>query len=70
MNQVHILEDPGLTLVSLFFSLEVVPMVAVTNEHVLGLDIKRVEECVPTLFQLGLLPSDNSPVFVVCYVSS
>lgn len=52
-----------------FFSLKVVPVVAVTNEHVLGLDIKRVEEHVPTAFQLGLLPVDNSPVFLVCYVS-
>lgn len=44
-------------------------MVAVTNEHGLGLDIKRVEEHIPAVFQLGLLPVDNSPVFFVCYVN-
>lgn len=52
MYQIHILEEPGLILVSFFFSLEVVPMVAMMNEHVLGLDTKRVEECVPIVFQL------------------
>lgn len=41
MYQIHILEECGLTLISLFSSLKVVPVVAVTNGHVLGLDIKR-----------------------------
>jgi len=67
--QIRILEEPGLTFVYLF-SLEVVPMVVMLNEHVLGFDIKRARECVPTVFQLGLLPAGNSPVFLVCYVSS
>lgn len=70
MYQINILEKSDLTLVSLFFCLEVVLMVTVMNEHVLRLDVKRVEECVPTVFQLGLLLINNSPVFLVCYISS
>lgn len=52
------------------FSKEVVPMVVAKNEHVLGFDIKRVEECIPIAFQQGLFPVGCSPVFLLHYVSS
>lgn len=42
MYQIRILDEPALTLVSLFLPPEVVSVLAVMNECVLGFDIKTV----------------------------